>query len=146
MEKNKKNLRFCCGFGGDLLQNSRIFIWVYAAMAAAEMCVLFLSVCTRLRRRSHVSVKPLCCLFPAACSHAGWKLRRWRMRLRCGRLVANRWTSDLSLRGPGHREVSFHGGDRCTGRCASVCVCETVCVWALFLFFWRVFFFLHWSN
>lgn len=31
-------------------------------------------------------------------------------------------SSDLSLRGPGHREVSFHEGDRCTGRCISRCV------------------------
>lgn len=28
-------------------------------------------------------------------------------------------SSDLSLWGPGHREVSFYEGDRCTGRCSS---------------------------
>lgn len=49
-----------------------------------------------------------------------------QMQAACSETVS----SDLSLWGPGHREVSFHEGDRCRGRCTSLCVCVCVCRWA----------------
>lgn len=96
-----------------------------------RMADLYLSLCRRAERFVRISVylspSAVACLCEADVLYVPRCLQPCRMKAvlvvdetqmqaACGESVS----SDLSLWGPGHREVCFHEGDRCTGGCLSL--------------------------